>query len=82
MAQSPVLSHGGEIFLAGMLVNQAEDECQHDRTPLFDRGTDIRRPFQGVFEAGENGFVDVVKSFRGCPDSETSSRDRDQQAGG
>ena len=44
-------------------------------------GVDIRRPFQGVFEAGENGFVDVVKSFRGCPDSETSSRDRDRQAG-
>jgi hypothetical protein len=38
MVQSPVLSHGGQIFSAGMLVNQAEDECQHVRTPLFDRG--------------------------------------------
>ena len=37
MAQSLVLSHGDQIFLARMLVNEAEDECQHDRTPLFDR---------------------------------------------
>jgi hypothetical protein len=81
MVQSPVLSHGGQIFPAGMLVNQAEDECQHDRTPLFDRGADIRRAFQGVFAGRENGFVNTVKSFRGCPAGETSSRSRDPQAG-
>jgi len=44
-------------------------------------GADIRRPFQGVFAGRENGFVDAVKLFRGCPAGETSSRDRDQQAG-
>jgi hypothetical protein len=44
-------------------------------------GADIRRAFQGVFAGRENGFVDAVKSFRGCPAGETSSRNRDPQAG-
>jgi hypothetical protein len=37
--------------------------------------------FRVSSRAGDNGFVDAVKSFRGCPGGETSSRDRDQQAG-
>jgi hypothetical protein len=27
-----------QIFAAGLIVNQVDDECPHDRTPLFDRG--------------------------------------------
>ncbi len=27
----------GEISPAGPIVNQIDDECPHDRTPLFDR---------------------------------------------
>src|SRR5664279_4792349 len=27
--------HIGEVFLAGMVVNQADDEGPHDRTPLL-----------------------------------------------
>jgi hypothetical protein len=27
----------GDVFLAGLVVNQADDECPHDPTPLFDR---------------------------------------------
>ena len=33
-----VRSHGGQIFLARMLVNQTEYKCQHDRTSLLGRG--------------------------------------------
>jgi hypothetical protein len=32
----------GEIFLAGLVVNQADDECPHDPTSLFDRGLRYR----------------------------------------
>jgi hypothetical protein len=37
--------------------------------------------FRVSSRAGENGFVDTVKSFLGCSADDTSSRDRDQQAG-
>jgi hypothetical protein len=37
--------------------------------------------FKVSSRAEENGFVDAVKSFRGCPADETSSRNRDPQAG-
>jgi hypothetical protein len=30
--------HFGEIFAAGLVVNHADDESPHDRTPLFDPG--------------------------------------------
>ena len=35
--RSQVLSHGRQIFLAGMLVNQPESERQHDRDSLKSR---------------------------------------------
>jgi hypothetical protein len=34
--------------------------------------------FRVSSRAGENGFVDTVKSFRGCSADDTSSRDREQ----
>jgi hypothetical protein len=34
--------------------------------------------FRVSSRAGENGFVDPVKSFRGCSANDTSSRARDQ----
>ncbi len=36
---------GGQVFPAGAVVNQTEDDIPHDRTPLFDR------------EPGYSGFV-------------------------
>jgi hypothetical protein len=30
--------HVRQIFAAGLIVDQVDDECPHDRTPLFDRG--------------------------------------------
>jgi hypothetical protein len=34
--------------------------------------------FRVSSRVGENGFVDTVKSFRGCSADDTSSRDRDR----
>jgi hypothetical protein len=30
--------HVGDVFLAGPVVNQADDECPHDLAPLFEQG--------------------------------------------
>jgi hypothetical protein len=67
VAQSLVLSHGGQIFLARMLVNEAEDECQHDRTLLFDRVDceRIRSKFQDVFAQPRKWLRLATKLFRG-----------------
>jgi hypothetical protein len=32
----PVPSHLGQLLLAKLAINKADDECQHDLTPLFD----------------------------------------------
>jgi hypothetical protein len=32
-----VLPHGGQIFPAGLLINNTEDKCHHDRTSSFGR---------------------------------------------
>src|SRR6478672_9484180 len=48
----PVLSQPGEIALAEVLVNQPENECQHDRTSLIeamDNGASFQ---QGFAECG------------------------------
>ena len=37
-AMPPMPAHGGQGTLAILAVNQAENERQHDRTSLFDRG--------------------------------------------
>jgi hypothetical protein len=54
----------GQIFLAGRPVNQADDECPHDRTPLLIGVLDRRFWFQDAFaipkklsSARQNGFV-------------------------
>jgi hypothetical protein len=47
----------GEIFLAGLVVNQADDECPHDRTSLLITGGDRGSLFQDVFAEARNGFV-------------------------
>jgi hypothetical protein len=33
----PIPGDVGHMFAAGLLVNQIDDECPHDRTPLFDQ---------------------------------------------
>ena len=48
-AQKPVLSHGRQIFLAGMLVNQPENERQHDRDSLKSRRWIKSASFQECF---------------------------------
>ena len=48
----------GQVFFAGLPVNQVDDECPHDRTPLFDRRRFDRRP---LFPAD---FVRSSKWFR------------------
>jgi hypothetical protein len=35
-----LLSHGGQIIPAGMVIDQADDEIPHDRTSLFDLRVD------------------------------------------
>ena len=45
-----------EIFAAGLVVDQADDECPHDRTPLFDRGRYSGALFQDAFVAGGKWF--------------------------
>jgi hypothetical protein len=45
-----------EIFAAGLVVDQANDECPHDRTPLFDRGWYSGALFQDAFVMGGKWF--------------------------
>src|SRR5947209_8772015 len=44
-----VRSRGGQIFLTGMLVNQTEDKCQHDRTSSLGREACCRSSFLADF---------------------------------
>jgi hypothetical protein len=46
----------GEIFAAGLVVEHADDECPHDRTPLFERGWYSGAVFQDAFVAGGKWF--------------------------
>jgi hypothetical protein len=55
--------HFGEIFAAGLVVNQADDESPHDRTPLFDRGWCSGALFQDVFVEGGKWFRQAEVSF-------------------
>jgi hypothetical protein len=57
----------GEIFLAGSLIDQTDDECPHDRTPLLDRGSIHTR---ALFLAG---FVRFPKWFRWDPNERERS---------
>jgi hypothetical protein len=65
--------HVSEIFAAGPVVDQVDDECPHDRTSLFDRGSLL----PGLYFATASripgkGFVIGAKWFQisagtGCP---------------
>jgi hypothetical protein len=54
-------------FALRLLVNEAEDECQHDRTPLFDRVDceRIRSWFQDFFAEPRKWLRPAAKLFRG-----------------
>ena len=55
-----VRPHGGQIFPAGMLINKAEDECQHDRTSLFGHAIGCRSSFQADFAVQEKRLRQLV----------------------
>ena len=38
LIQRPLLPRGGEVIPARLVVNQADDDVPHDRTPLLDQG--------------------------------------------
>jgi hypothetical protein len=52
--------HVGEVLLTRMIVKEADDECPHDRAPLFDEGDGGRSLFHV-------SFVDCGKWFRRTP---------------
>jgi hypothetical protein len=54
----------GQVFLAGLPVNQIDDECPHDRTPLLIGVLDRRCRFQDAFIIPKNGFTGAPKWFR------------------
>ena len=60
------LAHSGQRAPEKLAVNRVEDDCQHDRTPLFDRGSDRRDSFQADFAAQGNGFVGT-RRFKAPP---------------
>lgn len=61
-----VPSQIGQIFLAGGPVNQADDVCPHDATPLLIRGQCIEGMFPAGFAASGKWFRarDAVFQFR------------------
>ena len=66
--QLPLRPRGGQVFPARLLVNQAEDDVPHDRTPLFDQGPRYQAFVSGNFSRrDENGFTGggIVASLRG-----------------
>jgi hypothetical protein len=54
----------GQVFFAGLPVNQVDDECPHDRTPLLIGVLDRRCRFQDAFMIPKNGFTGAPKWFR------------------
>jgi hypothetical protein len=54
LSDPPVLvpRQAAETFLAGLVVNQVDDECPHDRTSLLIKGGDRGSMFQDVFVSG------------------------------
>ena len=46
-----------------LAINQVEEGCQHDRTPLLIEAIDSRCWFPDIFAAIENGFVDAADCF-------------------
>jgi hypothetical protein len=60
-SEPPVLvtGHVGQIFLAGLVVDQVDDECPHDRTSLFDQGLGAS-PLQADFFGSGKWFRQVA----------------------
>jgi hypothetical protein len=66
LSDAPVLvpRQAAETFLAGLVVNQVDDERPHDRTSLLIKGGDRGSMFQDVIAEARNGFVWRVELFR------------------
>jgi hypothetical protein len=57
--------HVSQVFAAGLIVDQVDDECPHDRTPLFDRGPLLAGLYFGTISRFRgNGFVSCAKWFQ------------------
>jgi hypothetical protein len=56
--------HVSQVFAAGLIVDQVDDECPHDRTPLFDRGSLLAVLYFGTTSRFPgNGFVSAQNGF-------------------
>jgi hypothetical protein len=72
-----MLAHLGEARPAIFTIEQGE-ECQHDRTPLFDHGRDPEGcRFPAVFAISPKWLRQRGKLFRPEPADETISRGRE-----
>jgi hypothetical protein len=58
-----VLSHIDQLLPAELAINKADDECQHDRTSLFDRGLYRASWFQDVFADSGKWLRGPAKCF-------------------
>jgi hypothetical protein len=63
----PAFLHFCQMSLARPVVNQADDDIPHDRTPLSIKpiGPDLR--FRPISRSRETGFVSTPKWFRSAP---------------
>ena len=67
--------HVSQIFPAGSIVDQVDDEGPHDRTPLFDRGSLLPGLYFGATSrASRNGFVSRANGFEAGQASGPASR--------
>ena len=67
-----------QAILAGLVVNQIENECPHDRTPLSDqRAKAGRASFRANVADQGKRLRAAVKLFLRRAGDETSSRDRE-----
>jgi hypothetical protein len=51
----------GQMFAAGLIVNQIEDECPHDRTPSFDRNAWYQDRVSGPFRVSRKAVSSAGK---------------------
>jgi hypothetical protein len=76
-----MLAHLGEARPAIFTVQHGE-ECQHDRTPLFDHARDLDlQPFPALFAITPKWLRQRGKLFRPEPAEEAASRRREFLAG-
>jgi hypothetical protein len=77
-----VSRHVHQEILAGLVVNQADDECPHDRTPLLIVATRTGLGFRGASSAPENGFAERFLFDRAPAFAlETGGSDRQESPG-